>query len=497
MRIRGLLCYFLVCAVIVTIIPTAAAAVTDAGAPGIAFSGDGYALRPETAANTRYPAAEEAFTTYEIVHEGIPCGQFLLRTVALPNGDRYYCLRAEGTRDIAAPLGVSLALPVGPEYQYRYFAYPGGRDNTVSVLAGPEDAGRPLPPPYTAYVEGGAFSMVASCVSVYEKLDNGVLRDLDGESGHVTLSENRLDCALPVRKNRIAEHWGIVSGERLADFGDAEAVKLLRRCDFGPYRKWTMCGQYYLTPSSYIPSGGDCFYRNAGQHVGEKFLRARGRYFQDFALVALYTALREQDGRGIWPTQAASGWLLADYGIGPGFYDTRFNTDCARFLLRGWRVYGDPAMLAAAQRYAAFLAAHAATHQYPTENGGALVWDYAAGDGAARPTLVSLNHLVTEMNFLNELYWETRDAAHLALAEQIRRAVGDTAPDWVKENGDLWYARLPDGSYGREDYVNLTLRDLQYAQRMIARVHGEPDVAFAALIAAKEGYLRANNLPFS
>lgn len=44
--------------------------------------------------------------------------------------------------------------------------------------------------------------------------------------------------------------------------------------------------------------------------------------------LAMIDLMREQQNEyGFIPSQAGSTWLKTDYGIEPGYYDTRFNTD--------------------------------------------------------------------------------------------------------------------------------------------------------------------------
>ena len=44
--------------------------------------------------------------------------------------------------------------------------------------------------------------------------------------------------------------------------------------------------------------------------------------------LAMIDLMREQQNEyGFIPSQAGSTWLKTDYGIAPGYYDTRFNTD--------------------------------------------------------------------------------------------------------------------------------------------------------------------------
>jgi hypothetical protein len=250
------------------------------------------------------------------------------------------------------------------------------------------------------------------------------------------------------------------------------------------------------TPSTYTPSSPSSFWINPANAVGEKFLRTSGSpFFEDFAMVSLYAPLRWQNEKGYWYTSPASTWLLKDYGIGRYFYDTRFNTDQALFLLKGYNRYNDPLLLACTEKYASYLLAHIEASHFLTPNGGYLVSDYAFDAKPEIKTHVSLNHQLSEMNYLLELYKTTSNPDYLEAASKLRTAVVDTAPYWENEAGDLHYAYLPDGTYGMKDYPLLTLKDLRNSQALFQEVYGERDPAFDMLIQVKTAYLRKHNLP--
>lgn len=442
----------------------------------------------EVATNTRYE--------YTVFHRGKEAGLFILDVYELYSGDIYYCMRTDSYRTIPSNLNVELYLDTEPNFRYRYFSYPKGRDNTTSVLKRPIDSKRkPFDSPNQVYIESPAFYMVASCINAYEKLDHGILKDLTKKSSMIKIQKGSITAELPIKKNRLTEHWGIFSKEKLVDFSNENTYSVARLADYSSFRKWSLNGQYYLTPSSYTPSGADCFYKNTAHHVGEVFLRTDGRYFDTMSIVALYTAVSDQTEDGIWPTEPESDWLRDDYGIYESFYDTRFNTDAGLFLIRGWRKWKDPAILSAARAYGDFLVDFALAHHFETENGGYLVWDYTDKDFALIPTHVSLNHLATEMNFLYELYIDTEEPIYKLIADKMKLAIRDTCEDWPRPNKDLWYAYMKDGSYGRDDYVNLTLKDLKYSQQLFVQIFGKRDPKFDFLIQTKESYLRANNLP--
>ncbi|HBN83205.1 MAG TPA: hypothetical protein DDZ89_05120 [Clostridiales bacterium] len=440
------------------------------------------------ATNTRYE--------YTVYHREKEAGLFILDLYELNSGDIYYCMRMDSFRTIPSALNVELYLETDSTYEYRYFSYPKGRDNMTSVLEGPfHSEETPYESPYKIYIESPVFSMVASSVNAYEKLEHGILRDLTDKSSVIQIHKDYITAELPIKKGRLTEQWGVFSKEQLVDFSNENTYSVAKIADYSRFRKWSMDGQYYITPSSYTPSGNDCFYKNTAHHVGEVFLRTQGRYFDAMSIVALYTAISDQTQDGIWPTEPESNWLREDYGIYESFYDTRFNTDAGLFLIRGWRKWKDPAFLASARAYGDYLVDFAMTHHFETENGGFLVWDYTDKDFALLPTHVSLNHLVTEMNFLYELYIDTDEPVYMLIADKIKLAVRDTYQDWPKPNKDLWYAYMKDGSYGRDDYVNLTLKDLKYSQQLFLKLHGETDPRFAYLIQSKESYLKAHNLP--
>ena len=287
---------------------------------------------------TQYTAANNTRYEYTVYHKKKQAGLLTLDFYELYSGDIYYCMRMDSETNTSSLLNVEIYLETDPAYQYRYFSYPKGRDNVTSVLEGPFNSEEtPYSSPYKIYIESPSFYMVASCVNAYKKLDYGVLKDLPNKSSVIQIHKGYITAELPIQKGRLTEQWGIYSKELLVDFSDDYTKAVAKIADYSRHRKWSMNGQYYLTPSTYTPSGNDCFYKNTAHHAGESFLRTEGRYFDSMSIVALYTAVRDQTEDGIWPTEPQSDWLRNDYGIYESFYDTRFNTDAGLFLIRGWR----------------------------------------------------------------------------------------------------------------------------------------------------------------
>ena len=99
--------------------------------------------------------------------------------------------------------------------------------------------------------------------------------------------------------------------------------------------RWCFDGYYTPSPETYIPTGNRVFFRNAASYMIRSFLYQAGstRTARDLSIAMLDTMISEQSDDGCWPTLSGSTWLESEYGIGAGFFDTRFNTEFAGLLL--------------------------------------------------------------------------------------------------------------------------------------------------------------------
>jgi len=401
----------------------------------------------------------------------------------------------------AAPATAKLTISgSAPPRVIRTIEYPGGIiDNRQSRWK--EIKIGPLPcslPRSLTFIESQDCSLALGMIDVFQDLGNGVIKELYHQSPAARVrtvkNETRYEIPLPGLPGTESRAWGVIALKPLVDWKNNTPVDRLRVADLNRFHKFWIDGVYYLTPESYVPSDPRGFWRCPAHHVGEAFLRTPGELTRALAISSMYAAIRTQNPSGYWPTTPKSNWLAEDYGFGPGFYDTRFNTDGAIFLLRAYQAFGEPQALNAAERYAAFLCSFARLHARKTPRSGYLVPDYMDARGRAE-THTSLNHLVTEMNFLYELFLATGKEEYKAVAENIRLAVKDTRDGWIKPDGNLWYARLLDGRFGLQDYPTLTLNDLRLAQRWIQEIEGEPDPDFQILINTKTRYNRSHGLP--
>ncbi|MGE5543385.1 MAG: hypothetical protein ACM3UW_00285 [Bacillota bacterium] len=351
-------------------------------------------------------------------------------------------------------------------------------------------------PPGITYLDGKANSLVFGPVDQFHDMGHGVYRETESFAILVRRSHGESEFRFPLSDTQggIIRFWGIISNEKLVDWENETDVSSIQIADLNQIRKFWLDGVYDLVPFSYKPTHPHGFWRCPAQHVGRSFLTKTSPFTDAIAISSMYSAINCQNETGYWATRPQSNWLAEEYGFGHDFYDTRFNTDAALYLLEAYQNYKEDKALAAASRYADFLCGFARESAYRSKNGGYLIPDYQDSSGEHQ-THSSLNHLLAEMNFLYEMHLTTGKEEYKKTANLILLAIKDTCNEWIKESGELWYARLPNGNYGFKDYPTLTLNDLRQSQKIITKISGHPDPDLARLIISKESYNRANGIP--
>ena len=307
-------------------------------------------------------------------------------------------------------------------------------------------------------------------------------------------------CMLPGLKGHVTTQWGIISANQpFIDFNTLPA-EAIAKSDFLNYRKFTKDGWLEQTNSDYIPSGQDIYWNCPAQFLASYYVQPElrsQRFFEDILKVMAYQTVARQNSYGYWTSTTGSGWLSNDYGITPGYYDTRFSTDAAAFLLTAYDYYQDPKFLASATKYGDYLVQHVTERGTRTAN-GMLSPDY--WNDTLPPTATphtSLNHQLAEMNFLNRLYLATTEPKYFDTGKQLLGGLRDTGLGWIKPDGDLWYAIDVKGKFIRQDYPTLTLNDLATAQQLLVKVTGTQDNILGKLhdskqvYAVKQGWVKA------
>ncbi len=284
----------------------------------------------------------------------------------------------------------------------------------------------------------------------------------DAQNGAVSYSSG----AVKIQFNgEAADWWAYLTPGSLAG-GEEDGLEWLSLCTvdkFGAANRMTLDGYYYKTPSDYTPTGEKYYYRLPAAYIPSKLARfGYAHHGYQIAAAMLDIQTEYYNGFGYIPTRPTSGWLKCDYGVDAGYYDTRFNTDIAHALLALGNEMKIGKFTDCAMSYAAFLSNHATNHAVYTEQ-GILVNDYCHSNARHQPTHTSLNHQLAEILFL----FETQDYFCIQVANAMLRGIEDTTESWIRDDGNLHYARYPDGSFGGVDYPYLTYNDLLALNRYL------------------------------
>lgn len=451
--------------------------------------------------------------TFDLKEKSEPVGTIILTLRQIQNKDVIYFVKFTPLKNYQDVKAVITALNIssrsGRDSAVRLDAhqilYPKGIDNRTSqwdTFNINKTYGYKLPK-NAVFIDSSGYYMRLGLVDVYKPLKNEVRQEIIDMSPQVSVvkyeTNLRFTIPLPGENGYFVETWGILGNSPLIDWAKPAAAEDAKAGDLVRFRKLSPEGIMYLTPWNYYPTEKTAFWQNPASHHHVAGLFSRqdaGAYFNDIMISSMYGVIQTQNEDYYWPTTPRSDWLYQEYGIPAGFYDTRFNTDVAEFLLDMYNKTGEKLALEAAQKYAIWLRNYINDQGTPVGT-GVLVPDYYKPGIEHKKTNTSLNHLVSEMNFLYRLYLIDKNEENLTAGNQIRQGVQDTGPNWIKENGDLHYAYLGDGKYGNQDYPLLTLNDLRTAQKLIAQVSDDKktDDVFQMLINSKESYLKKNNMP--
>lgn len=411
------------------------------------------------------------------------------RTYDLYNGDRVAMGRLETDRNLREPVLVQWRLEA-QDAVLRWYDAEHAAWRETPLAAGTYRAS------CLTVTAGGGETLIYT-PKVYDNLGSGTLRhwpELDGalevcaDGGGFTLG-----LTVPSMPAGSEAHWTVASSDTaLLDWAGGTDGPYWANYTLDGDSKWCFDGYYFPSPESYAPSGPDCYYRLPAAYLVKSFVYGGGsgvRAAEDLAVAALDTMARQQNEAGYFPTLPESQWLAESYGIGGGFYDTRFNTDLAEIFYKASQWLRCREFDETMGRYFDFFLAFAEDCHTETAGGGWLVADYGFG----RETHTSLNHQLAEILALyhfSELL-EREDLARLA--DRMLQAVRDTGGDWVRDDGDLHYGVFPDGSYGNPDYPYLTYNDLFQLQAYLTE-RGRPEPVLDRLMAAKRAWMDTNGV---
>lgn len=414
-----------------------------------------------------------------------------LKEYLFENGDYYWIKRIEYKNNQEEPYSYSFTIP-GDSIEIRYIVpYEKEWVNTSNLENLPNTL---------LYIDTDKFHMAIGVPAIYKNsFENNTLQMMKELEKPLKIEkldgEYKITAEFVQNTDVIGEIWALQSENQLVDWTSLTSFNDLLNHDLAVERRWSWDGYYYAIPYNYIPYGENYLYRNPANYTGSSWTKnSANLLMKDMGYIMTETCMENQNSTGFWATGPKSLWLEEDFGIGAGFYDTRFNTDFAVSLLAAYQKYDNKAFLTSAVKYAEYFIDFATKNHYEPEGGGWLVEDYAGTDAYTR-THVSLNHQLAEMNFLYELYNITGVDEYKDTADLMLLGIENTRNKWVMENNNLEYALMYTGSANTMvDYPYLTYNDLYKTRDLLNKYFNKSSDAITYLMACKKQWMDENNI---
>ncbi|MCK5847933.1 MAG: hypothetical protein KAH01_01900 [Caldisericia bacterium] len=446
------------------------------------------------------------------------------------NGDVFLFLRYFCIEDVARPLQFKLEMRpiISKNAEVWSLKYHTGEKPTESETPDsdfihykllPQDN---ILPPSLFYLEMedeeiNYGSILAGAGSIFEnaptELSNlTTLKRIDSQPVVSWLPSEKLTIQYSVQLEsyQTSENWFFISNGKLLNMFNSETYKNMKAADLNKKKIIRPDGIFHIAnENQYVGASSeryDYYYNYAGWE-GIRFMELykkypKQRFFFDMFINTAYTTAKAASKYGNWTSSHRSSYLWEKYQIPKNYIDTRYCTDAGVFLLRAYNDYQIPEALYVGKKFGNYLvdlAEHG--HKIKTEN-GFFYYDYYHPDFPNKVTHSSLNHILSEMNYLLELYLCTHDEKYLSTAEGMVAAIEDTEDKWIRNDignyrfyHDLWYGAVPrsDGTLNFEKYhdytKDLTYKDLLKAQSLLSRIFNRKNVSIANLIRNKEEYL--------
>lgn len=343
----------------------------------------------------------------------------------------------------------------------------------------------------------------------YKTLDGGIYQHIDDVEmiTYTDMNDNQ-ECCLSTHtmlsKNSSLRDWFVFSAKPLMDIESAVTQKILLITDFGLKKGYFQDGFYYSTYlSGYLNESPQGFYWDysmyAPRSILEYYFEEDQHFLSDICMNSLVALLENRNSEGYWSNGTISKWLQEEYGIQDQYFDTRFCTDAALFMLRMYETFEVPEALVGARKIGDILVDGIRKgFCYETPNYGFMLQDYFIYSSPSLKVHTSLNHLLNEASFLILLGEATQEETYTNAAIRIINGIVATDEKWKNTaNGDLHYAMLPSGEFGLQDYVTLTYHDLIRFRSYTSQYLQEEPAFVQNLGSWKEEFLVKKNIVHS
>ena len=341
--------------------------------------------------------------------------------------------------------------------------------------------------------------MIVCLPFAYRPLENSVLQEIEGFEPKMLIKNKDGAWSFEIyapktETGAYIEYMYVISSGELIDWSRSDAAADWAGYLFTGKSRWTYDGYYYTAPHNYIPTGDGCFHSLSAAYISTKFIDRSSDYraarIMGLAMLDMMCAL--QNEMGYFPTEAGSQWLLDDYDVGPGFFDTRFNTDLVTAMITAITELGAEWLRPCVDNFFTFYMNWLDTSANE-RNGAILAPDYWDADGC-KVTHTSLNHQLAEALMVLRMFRLTGEEIYLEKALALTAGVTAKTEFWLSgPGGDLqygYYAGSPIGS----DYPYLTYNDLYMLNNELYLVTGHRDADLDRMMAHKLVWMVKNRV---
>ncbi len=353
------------------------------------------------------------------------------------------------------------------------------------------------------FIKTGESESIFITPQAYRSRENGMIESVPASNGSLRISKQNgryyLTVSVPaLSQGMFCDFTALCSPSQLVDWSDANEVSKWENYRFTDDNRWCYDGYYYKTPSNYIPTGANYFYKLPAAHITGKMARNKNDAASRALSLAMIDVMKARyNSSGYIPSENGSQWLQDTYRIGKGYFDTRFNTDFALAMINAGENFGAEQLIDDAAVYGKFLVSYAAKRHFTVGSGeseGWLVDDYWNENGSPLRTHVSLNHHTAEAVFLYRLADATGDESYAETAEKMVKGIENTADKWIMPDGNLYYSYGNNAKMITGDYPYLTYNDLLELQRLWTKRHGAENSAVSKLMASKLAWMDKNGI---
>ena len=197
---------------------------------------------------------------------------------------------------------------------------------------------------YFIRADGGDSIIVTPLA--YRDRGTGMIEYLPSIDGTLKVTKTADGFSLSVQSGSVpagafSDSLALTSRRQLFDWNDGDTLTHWQNYRFTDDNRWCWSGYYYTAPPEYYPNGENYFHALPGAYITCKMVRNADDGACRMLGIAMLDVMRQQQNElGFIPSTAGSTWLKNDYGIEPGYYDTRFNTDLWLAVVNAAENYG-------------------------------------------------------------------------------------------------------------------------------------------------------------